>query len=94
MHCVELSKASGCSSGMSLSVVVLICALRVCLASVLICANSVLCARSTPPCDCELYAPEFLVAMLPFLFATAVISAVRKSPDLVVVWFVMFFHIE
>ena len=45
----------------------------------LVCANSVLCARSTPPCDCELYAPEFLVAMLPCLFATAVISAVRKS---------------
>ena len=45
-----------------------------------------LCARSTPPCDCELYAPEFLVVMLPVLFATAVLSAVRKSPDLVVVW--------
>ena len=65
----------------------------VCTLSVLICANSVLCARSTPPCDCELYAPEFLVVMLPFLFATAVI-AVRKSPDLVVVWCVMFFHIQ
>ena len=57
-------------------------------------ANSVLCAHSTPPCDCELYAPEFLVVMSPFLFATAVISAVRKSPDLVVVWCVMFLHIQ
>ena len=35
-----------------------------------------LCARSAPPRDCELCAPEFLVAMLPFLLATAVISAV------------------
>ena len=26
--------------------------------------------------DCELYAPEFLVVMLPFLLATAVMSAV------------------
>ena len=46
---------------------------------VLICANNVLCARSTPPCDFELYAPEFLVVMLPFLLASAVVSAVRKS---------------